>query len=684
MKKITLLLALVCSMSMFATRYLVQPGTGGAATWRATEAGEILVDLTVAGQSFNAWYNGSSAVSGDEVWVISGTYVNTGVTTLKDGVSIYGSFAGTEVAVSERSKPVNASAWEFSNITVFDGNNISKGIANSVNFTTMTYVDGLHITKCTAGTGGGAEIMKNVTIRNCNIYNNVASGTTNDGGAGIRVKGGVVSNSYIHNNTTATGGAAGIGSNFTSLIENCLIEGNTVTGAGKGGGGIYVATSGGTVINNCIIKNNSAAGTGGGINVFFSSLQSGGVTVTNTQFIDNKALGTIGGAYNANANSTTPLLIEGCTFNGNTSVTYGGAVQVQSGALIIRKSYFANNIAGTTTLAAGSAVYGQFAFELSNSVIVNNSGTSTIYIKAANSKIYNNTIAQNTGSIAYFATADIAGEITNCIMTGNSSGIGFHGSTVSYPTISYSAFSGDISGLTYLGSGSVGNVISAETYISPVSIQGAETNSTDSLAIANANWQLLYNASVMNAGTTIATILTDQNGISRPQGASYDIGAYELPYYNTTVTFNAGGTVNSLTSGDILSEPKGKPLAFTITPDAGKKIKSVLYNAVEVKSEIVVGVYTAPALTANAMLAVEFEVDLSTATNDLQSKIQCFTSDGNIHLRGLIEGNALSVYSVTGAAIYHQAARSGEMTLSVNKGIYIVKVNGKVIKVVVE
>lgn len=681
MKKITLLLVLVCSMSMFATRYLVQTGAPGAATWRAAGDGEVLVDLTVNGQSLNAWYNGLSALVGDEVWVIEGTYVTTGVTTIKNGVSLYGGFSGTENTLTERVKTSGDNPWNFENVTTIDGNNTNKGFS-SANLANETYIDGFTITKCKATVGAGAEIGVKTIINNCIINYSEATGTTNDGGGGIRVKGGVVSNSHIHNNTTATGGGAGIGSQSTSLIEDCLIENNTVTGSGKGGGGIYVATSGGTVINNCTLKNNTAAGTGGGINIYFSSLQTGGVTVNNTEFTENKALGTIGGGINAHANTTTPISINGCTFNGNTSATYGGAVQVQTGSLVIGKSVFVNNIAGTSTLNAGSAVYGQLAFELSNSLIVNNSGTSTIYIKSSNTKLYNNTIAQNSGSVAFFATVDIGGDIRNCILSGNSSFFGYKDVTSIYPTIINTAFSGDISGMTYLGSGCFGDIISDETYNLPTNFQGASTNSIDSLAIVNANWELKYNASSLNAGATISSILEDLSGISRPQGSAYDIGAYELAYFNTTVTFSEGGTVNALTSGDILSEPKGKPLAFTITPNSGQQIASVKYNDVEVKEELVEGVYTAPALAANATLVVEFSS--TTSVNEINSGLVCFANGNSIEIRGMKAGEEINVYSITGATLFAQKAVSNTMNVPVARGIYIVKAANQVKKVVVD
>ncbi len=55
MKKTLLItIALVCSLSAFSSRYLVQLGTAGAATWRTAGDGEVLVDLTVAAKTLNS------------------------------------------------------------------------------------------------------------------------------------------------------------------------------------------------------------------------------------------------------------------------------------------------------------------------------------------------------------------------------------------------------------------------------------------------------------------------------------------------------------------------------------------------------------------------------------------------------------------------------------------------------
>ncbi|MDD2284595.1 MAG: hypothetical protein PHQ11_04260, partial [Paludibacter sp.] len=131
-----------------------------------------------------------------------------------------------------------------------------------------------------------------------------------------------------------------------------------------------------------------------------------------------------------------------------------------------------------------------------------------------------------------------------------------------------------------------------------------------------------------------------------------------------------------------LSEPKGKPMAFTITPNSGKKIASVKYNNVEVKGDMVGDVYTAPALAADATLVVEFS-DVTSA-NQINKTFACFSTKNSIELRGVNAGQEVTVYSLTGARMFNVKAVHAEMSIAVARGIYVVKVADMVKKVVVD
>lgn len=614
MKKITLLLALVCSMSLFATRYLVQTGAPGAATWRAAGAGEVLVDLAVNGQSLNAWYN-AAVISGDEVWIVAGTYVLTGAVTIDQAnQSVYGGFAGTETAVGTRSKVVDGYTWEFTNETILDGNNAVQVLFAGAAFANVLF-DGVTITKSSAS-NAAAQYRDGVTLQNCKIINNNSTG--NGGGVNF-YNGGSVVDSYIAGNVAGIGGGvySNNASNNISIVSGCLIENNRATNATHGGGG--VRTQGGTV----------------------------GTTTGTTDVINCIIRGNIGLAAD------------------NTTIIRGGAISTNS-------------------------VFNNFI----NCLVYNNQGTNAVFFNGGN--FTNMTIVNNVGQV-YIAGATVAINITNSIVWGNktdatgttNTGITSNttnanvviNNTAVYPGLAPDAYTqADNIALELSNDSQEG--AKGPGFVTPTTFWGAPTNSEQTTEYLAADWSIKYTSGCLDLGKTLAGITTDLSGISRPQGSAYDIGAYELSYFNTTVTFSEGGTVNALTSGDILSEPKGKPLAFTITPSGGQQVASVKYNNVEVKEELVDGVYTAPALAANATLVVEFSA--TTSVNEINSGFVCFANGNSIEIRGMKAGEEINVYSITGAALFTQKAVNNTVNVPVTRGIYLVKVANQVKKVVVD
>lgn len=292
--------------------------------------------------------------------------------------------------------------------------------------------------------------------------------------------------------------------------------------------------------------------------------------------------------------------------------------------------------------------------------------------------LQNSTIVNNEVGGVYVASATISSKIYNSVFWGaESSGSITSVASNASAVIQNTAYR-SIQSANFTGSNNINNILL------DANNTGSEPgiNYPEFIEPATNNWELGYKSALLNTGQAIAAVTTDLSGTSRPQGASYDIGAYELPYFNTTVTFNAGGTVNALTSGDVLSEPKGKPLAFTITPSGGQQVASVKYNNVEVKEELVDGVYTAPALAANATLVVEFSA--TTSVNEINSGFVCFANGNSIEIRGMKAGEEINVYSITGAALFTQKAVNNSMSVPVARGIYIVKAANQVKKVVVD
>ena len=218
------------------------------------------------------------------------------------------------------------------------------------------------------------------------------------------------------------------------------------------------------------------------------------------------------------------------------------------------------------------------------------------------------------------------------------------------------------------------------------------TATLDSLSmISNANWAITSASACLNAGTT-STATTDIVGLVRPQGGSYDIGAYELAYYNTTISFNDGGTVNSYTTGTTDAQPKGKQLNFTITPNHGIGIQSILYNGTEVKTQLTNllgssvyygGTYSAPALSANSTLLVVFEIDPTTGLNPVTNDFQCLSTGKKLEVRGLTIGAEVTVYTVAGLKMATKTVSASIVSFGLPQGIYLVKVANTIKKVII-
>ena len=113
----------------------------------------------------------------------------------------------------------------------------------------------------------GLFITKNGTVTGCNIHDNRAltademSFKTVGNGAGVRIDGGTLKNSFITNNVSA-GAGGGIWARG-GTIENCVIANNAA--AGNGGG--IIANAGTTVVRFCNIGGNACGGSATGAGV---------------------------------------------------------------------------------------------------------------------------------------------------------------------------------------------------------------------------------------------------------------------------------------------------------------------------------------------------------------------------------------------------------------------------------
>lgn len=358
---------LLVSVIFGATRYVTFTGAGSknGSSWANAYEG-LQSALSAAG-------------NGDEIWVAAGTYYPSleiqgsgdryKTFQLKNGVAIYGGFAGTESAVSERSD----FGLDGANESILSGDigtpgvssdncyhvinhpDALTGIPGSTSLMASAVLDGFTIRDGYADGpeyydqfGGGMTVHRgDPTLRNLVLVSNYAN---NGGGMHLYVSVANLSNIRFIQNTTGNGNGGGIHiyrCNGAILLDQVEFIENT---AGANGGGIYFQESSAPAIRNARFFSNSASNGGA---VYISSECS--PTIANALFVENEANGTggwdgEGGAiyiYNG-----SPQLVN-ATFTFNSSTYYGGAI-LSSGSS--SASVFSNCIIWNNSSTSGHEV----------------------------------------------------------------------------------------------------------------------------------------------------------------------------------------------------------------------------------------------------------------------------------------------------------------------------------------
>lgn len=209
--------------------------------------------------------------------------------------------------------------------------------------------------------------------------------------------------------------------------------------------------------------------------------------------------------------------------------------------------------------------------------------TSTLYsintaVANLNLTFYNNVVYGAVRSMD--ARGMASGKIFNCIFWRTSAQLGlladsncevrnsYSGSSVPGADCFWSGgtptgsnnISSDTTALTKFPTGSVNNVAGATAFMSV-------TPGSEDFRHASASTPLV------NAGTTIASVTNDIRGVTRPQGGSYDVGAFEYtsstPATDVTFTGPTSGTVGTASSNFTVGANGSITGTLTITPSDG-------------------------------------------------------------------------------------------------------------------
>jgi parallel beta-helix repeat protein len=326
---------------------------------------------------------------------------------------------------------------------------LGGAIASTENLTVVQCViTGNHATSPALGGGGGIfEELGSLTLRRSKVSGNTAvldggglmanstsTGLTIDrstitGNFAGQYGGGLftiaainsVRNSKITNNT-AHDAAGGLGSNRPTVIDRCVISGNTsLTGAGGG-----ISQFGHTlkITRSTVSGNTALAGPGGGVFVAY--------TTANTVIEDCTIAGNLaasgGGVWSQDL--TDVLEVSRCLITGNTALTgSGGGVFQQYGALRINNSTVSGNRSGDD----GGGVYLLQTAGTSQIVACTLAGNAASsqggglrvdkgmgFVRLLNSTISGNKASANGGGVSTYNSDDVT--LENCTVAFNDAG----------------------------------------------------------------------------------------------------------------------------------------------------------------------------------------------------------------------------------------------------------------------
>lgn len=372
-------------------------GTGDGSSWD-NASGDLqkmiddLADNNVSQQAGEVWV--AAGTYKPQSQLISGTAYSASF-RMRDGISVYGGFAGNETSKQERAK--GTMPWDFTNVTVLEAAYYESKLAWTISKWTVGS-DSRHVVWF-APMSGESDFTRITTLDGVTVQGGYAQGNTGlddfktDCGAGVYMDG---ANAYL---------------------SNCIVRENYATG---NGGGVYLKNG---RVQTSLIYNNNADADGGAVYVENRGL------VHRSMLTNNSALNGAGVyLYNgAEASSDDPdhpeyLILSTCVVSNNT-VRGNGAVYCDKGGVLMQNT-ITNNECVTATDATdvnasqtGGIYVDEYALVL-NSVLWNNQmqgGTNIpmyarnpsaakvrfLYnaISGVNNAVWNNTLQEQTLSL---------------------------------------------------------------------------------------------------------------------------------------------------------------------------------------------------------------------------------------------------------------------------------------------
>ena len=410
------------------------------------------------------------ANSGDEIWVAAGTYRGASF-QLKNGVALYGGFAGGETARDQRD-------WE-TNVTILSGDIGTLGDNSDNSYHVVT------------GSGTDATAVLD----------------------GFTVTGGNANGGYLNDR----GGGMYNGEDSSPTLINCTFSDNS---ADKYGGGMYNEWDSNPTLINVTFSDNFAHWGGG------MSNKGGDPTLTNCTFSDNFAY--YGGGMHNGVLDSSPTLIN-VTFSDNSAAYRGGGMynEWHSSPMLINCTFSGNNTGfGSVYWQGGGGICNYYH---SNPTLINCTFSDNFAVlgggmydsEDSSPALTNCTFSDNSarwwGGGMYSDNSNPT--LRNTIVANSTTGGDCYGSITSE---GYNLDSDGTCGFT-----SEGDLSNTDPLLGPLQDNGGPTFTHALLAGSPAIDAIPEGA---GGGGYNGAPATDQRGVSRPQppGGDCDIGAYEV------------------------------------------------------------------------------------------------------------------------------------------------------------